>query len=90
MCHHLNRFNALGKKRKNKGNTKILLVPNQNLREGLWYLRGFAITRVVNKDNIARRYLYINRGTNEFYELNKYILENRCNSIKICFESLDI
>ena len=28
-------------------------------------------------------------GTNEIYEVNKYILKNRWNSIKICFESVD-
>ena len=32
----------------------------------------------------------MNRGTNEIYEVNKYIFKNRCNSIKICFESVDI
>ena len=32
----------------------------------------------------------MNRGTNEIYEVYKYILKNRCNSIKNCFESVDI
>ena len=32
----------------------------------------------------------MNRGTNEIYEVNKYIIKNRCNSIKICFESVDL
>ena len=30
--------------------------------------------------------VYINPGTNEVYEVNKYNLKNRCDSRHICFE----
>ena len=52
---------------------------------GLTQVKCKTQTRIVSKDNIARQYICRPYGVNK-YNLKKYV----CNSIEICFQSVDI